>query len=154
MLPERRLRLAHASEVKQAMDNRDERQPLPSVDEGDLVDEPRRGLTDDPLVATEEGVPYEAPYDRVLDPRGGGVDVAGTDDSDAGELERDDRIQVDDGGLPRVTSGDRIRISVTGSRVHVRGEVESAEVLDEILGIVGDVVGVDEVLDEVDVSGQ
>jgi BON domain len=164
------LRLAHAPEVKQAMDNRDDRLPLPSEDEGDLADEPREGITDDPLVATEEGVPYEPPYDRVLDPRGSGVDVAGTDDTDAGELERDDMIQVDDGALPRddkleadvlealrasdVTSGDRIRISVIGSRVHVQGEVESVEVLDEILGIVGDVVGVDEVLDELSVSGQ
>ena len=153
------------------MDNRDDRLPLPSEDEGDLADEPRSGMSDDPLVATEEGVPYDPPSDRVLDPRGGGVDVAGTDESDAGELERDDDIQPDDGcgGLPRddqleadviealrasdVTSGDRIRIAVTGSRVHVRGEVESVEVLDEILGIVGDVVGVDEVLDEVTVAG-
>ena len=47
----------------------------------------------------------------------------------------------------------RIRIAVTGARVHVRGEVDSVDVLDEILGIVGDVVGVEEVLDEVNVSG-
>jgi hypothetical protein len=52
-----------------------------------------------------------------------------------------------------VPAGDRIRIAVTGSRVHVAGEVESVDVLDEILGIVGDVVGVDEVLDEVTVTG-
>jgi hypothetical protein len=42
---------------------------------------------------------------------------------------------------------------VTGARVHVQGEVESVDVLDEILGIVGDVVGVEEVLDEVTVTG-
>lgn len=153
------------------MDDRPERQPLPSEDTGDLYDEPTGGVTDDYLVAREEGVPYIPPTDRVMSEARGaeGVDYAGTDETDAGELERDDDIQADDGGLPRgdelkadviealrssdVTAGDRIRIAVTGARVHVRGEVESVDVLDEILGIVGDVVGVEEVLDEVNVSG-
>lgn len=161
-------------EVNQAMmDDRPERQPLPSEDTGDLVDEPSSGVTDDYLVAREEGVPYLPPTERVLSEARGteGVDYAGTDEFDAGELEREDGIQLDEGGggLPRddalradviealrssdVTAGDRIRISVTGARVHVQGEVESVDVLDEILGIVGDVVGVEEVLDEVTVSG-
>lgn len=153
------------------MDDRTERQPLPSEDTGDLYDEPSGGVTDDYLVAREEGVPYIPPTDRVMSEARGaeGVDYAGTDETDAGELERDDDIQADDGGLPRgdelkadviealrssdVVAGDRIRIAVTGARVHVRGEVESVDVLDEILGIVGDVVGVEEVLDEVNVSG-
>ena len=153
------------------MDDRPERQPLPSEDTGDLYDEPTGGVTDDYLVAREEGVPYIPPTDRVMSEARGaeGVDYAGTDETDAGELERDDDIQADDGGLPRgdelkadviealrssdVVAGDRIRIAVTGARVHVRGEVESVDVLDEILGIVGDVVGVEEVLDEVNVSG-
>ena len=151
--------------------DRPDRLPLPSEDSGDLVDEPIEGETDDYLVATEEGVPYVPPSDRVLsEPRGWeGVDVAGTGEDDEQELERDDGIQPDGGGLPRdealeadviealrasdVPAGERIRIAVTGARVHVRGEVESVDVLDEILGIVGDVVGVDEVLDEVTVSG-
>lgn len=151
--------------------DRPDRLPLPSEDGGDLVDEPIEGETDDPLIAEEEGVPYVPPTDRVLSESRGweGVDVAGTGVDDAEELEREDDIQPDEGGLPRddelradviealrasdVPAGERIRISVTGSRVHVRGEVESVDVLDEILGIVGDVVGVDEVLDEVDVSG-
>jgi osmotically-inducible protein OsmY len=153
------------------VDDRPERQPLPSEDTGDLVDEPVSGVTDDYLVAREEGVPYIPPTDRVMSEARGaeGVDYAGTDETDAGELERDDEIQPDDGGLPRddelqadviealrssdVPAGDRIRIAVTGARVHVRGEVESVDVLDEILGIVGDVVGVEEVLDEVTVTG-
>jgi len=155
------------------MDDRPERQPLPSEDTGDLLEEPAGGVTDDYLVAREEGVPYVPPTDRVLSESRGaeGVDVAGTDDSDAGELDREgDLIQTDGGGgLPRddelkadviealrssdVVAGDRIRIAVTGARVHVQGEVESVDVLDEILGIVGDVVGVEEVLDEVTVSG-
>jgi hypothetical protein len=35
----------------------------------------------------------------------------------------------------------------------VQGEVESVDVLNEILGIVGDVPGVTDVLDEVQVAG-
>lgn len=154
------------------MDDRPERQPLPSEDTGDLVEEPATGQTDDYLVAREEGVPYVPPTDRVVSEAReseSGVDVAGTDETDAGELEREDAVQPEDGALPRddelqadvvsalrasdVPAGDRIRIAVTGSRVHVAGEVESVDVLDEILGIVGDVVGVDEVVDEVNVTG-
>ena len=154
------------------MDDRPDRQPLPSEDTGDLVDEPISGETDDYLVAREEGVPYIPPTERVLSEARGfeGVDCAGIDETDAGELEREDDIQPDaGGGLPRddalradviealrtsdVLAGDRIRIAVTGSRVHVQGEVESVDVLDEVLGIVGDVVGVDEVLDELTVTG-
>jgi BON domain len=153
------------------MDDDLRRQPLPSEDTGDLLDEPSSGVTDDYLVAREEGLPYVPPVDRVLSEARGaeGVDFAGTDDTDAGELEREDGIQTGEGGLPRddalqadviealrssdVPAGDRIRIAVTGARVHVRGEVESVDVLDEILGLVGDVVGVEEVLDEVTVTG-
>jgi BON domain len=155
------------------MDDSRDRQPLPSEDTGDLLDEPISGETDDFLVAREEGVPYVPPMERVLSEERGfeGVDWAGTDEDDSGELERDDTIQPDTGtgALPRddqlradviealrasdVPAGDRIRIAVTGSRVHVRGEVESVDILDEVLGIVGDVVGVDEVLDELTVRG-
>jgi osmotically-inducible protein OsmY len=153
------------------VDERSKRQPLPSEDTGDLADEPISGVTDDYLVAREEGVPYVPPTERVMSEARGaeGVDYAGTDETDAGELEREDDIQPEEGGLPRddelqadvvealrssdVPAGDRIRIAVTGARVHVQGEVESVDVLDEILGIVGDVVGVEEVLDEVTVTG-
>ena len=99
----------------------------------------------------------------------GGADVAGTAGTDAGELEREDGIQPEDGALPRddelqadviealrssdVIAGDRIRITVVGSVAHVRGEVESVDILDEVLGIVGDVVGVDDVVDEITVTG-
>jgi len=150
--------------------DRPQRQPLPSEDTGDLVDEPISGVTDDYLVAREEGVPYVPPNERVMSEARGleGVDWAGTDETDAGELEREDDIQPGDGGLPRddalradviealrasnVPAGERIRIAVTGARVHVQGEVASVDALDEILGLVGDVVGVEEVLDEVNVS--
>ena len=43
------------------MDQNEDRLPLPSEDEGDLAEEPRGAMTDDPLVATEEGVPYDPP---------------------------------------------------------------------------------------------
>ena len=154
------------------MELRDDRLPLPSEDGGDLVNEPREGMTDDPLVATEEGVPWTPPTDRVIsEPRddGAGPDVAGTDATDAGELERADAIQPDDGLAARddelgadvlealrasdVPAGDRIRVRAEGSRIILTGEVESIDILDEILGIVGDVPGVEDVTDEVTITG-
>jgi osmotically-inducible protein OsmY len=153
------------------VEQRDDRVPLPSEDSGDLADEPATGMTDDDQVATEEGVPWTPPTERVLSESRDleGVDVAGTDATDAGELERNDDVQPDDGLPPRddelradviealrasdVPAGDRLRISVNGTQVRVTGEVESVDVLDEILGIVGDVPGVDDVVDEVEVSG-
>lgn len=156
------------------MQNHDDRLPLPSEDEGNLADEPRRGMTEDHLVAAEEGVPYDPPSDRVLSrPREdeAGADQAGTDATAAGELERQDMVQpaAATGDLQRddelradvverlrstdIVAGDRVRVAVEGSRVLLTGEVESIDVLDEILGIVGDVSGVDEVVDEVRVTG-
>ena len=152
------------------MELRDDRLPLPSEDGRDLVEAPRDGMTDDPIVATEEGVPYDPPTDRVLSEARGreGPDVAGTDPTDAGELEREDAIQRDDGIAPRddelaagvvealrdsdVPAGDRIRVRADGSRVILSGEVESIDILDEILGITGDVPGAEEVVDEVSVT--
>jgi hypothetical protein len=139
------------------MDDRDELPPLPAEDSGDLVDEPASGETDDFVIATEEGVPYVPPMERAMG-----------DESDADELEREGDIQPDDVGLPRdgelqadviealrasdVPAGELLRVSVSGRRAIVRGEVETIEALDEILGIVGDVPGVDEVVDEVTVT--
>lgn len=153
------------------MQNDEDRLPLPSEDEGDLAEEPRGGMTDDPLVAAEEGVPYDPPTDRVLSrtrDEEAAADQAGTDPTDAGELERDDNVQPPDRELPRddelradvverlrasdVVAGDRIRVAAAGSRVLLSGEVESVDVLNEVLGIVGDVPGVEEVVDEVRVT--
>jgi hypothetical protein len=152
------------------MEMRDDRLPLPSEDGGDLVGEPRAGMTDDPLVATEEGVPYDPPTDRVIAPTGepGGPDIAGVDQDAGDELEREDGVQPPDATPARdgeltadvaealrssdLVAGDRIRVQAEGSRVLVRGEVESIDVLDEILGLIGDVPGVDEVIDEVRVT--
>lgn len=154
------------------MEQRDERLPLPSEDTGDLVDEPAEGRTDDFLVAQEEGVPYTPPTDRVLsDARvsESGADQAGTAATDGGELEREDMVQPPDGEMPSgdelqadvlealrasdVVAGDRLRVAISGTRVLLQGQVESVDVLDEILGIVGDVPGVSDVVDEVEVAG-
>lgn len=146
--------------------------PLPSDDDGDLVDAAASGETDDPEVAAQEGVPWVPPSDRVLsDSRYGesGPDVAGTAPTDAGELEREDDIQVDDGRPPiddelradvierlrasEVPAGDRLQVATVGSTVTLQGEVESIDILEELLGIVSDVPGVEEVIDEVRVAG-
>ena len=141
------------------MDQEQERLPLPSEDSGDLVEEPASGMTDDYLVAREEGLPYAPPSERVVD----------ADATDADELERNDSIQPPDAERPRddelrarviealrasdVPAGDRVRVAVSGTLVVVQGEVESIDVLDEIVGIVGDVPGVSDVMDEVEVAG-
>ena len=141
-------------------------------DGGDLLVEPPTGDTEDPLVAIEEGVPYVPPTDRVLsDVRSeeAGPDVAGTAPTDAGELARDDAIQYEPGEMPRdgqlqsdvvealrgsdIAAGERLAITVRGDVVTVRGEVDSVDILDEVLAIVGDVPGVSEVVDEVRVPG-
>jgi hypothetical protein len=144
------------------MDQQEGRLPLPSEDTGDLADEPASGMTDDYLVAREEGVPYMAPTE--------GAPTEADEPDDALELELDDSIQVHDTDSPRdgelralviealrasdVPAGDRLRVGVSGgSMVVVQGEVESVDVLNEILGIVGDVPGVTDVLDEVQVAG-
>ena len=141
-------------------------------DGGDLFREPPTGDTDDPLVAIEEGVPYVPPSDRVLsDVRAdeGGPDVAGTAPTDAEELGREEAIQPETGEEPRdgelqmdvvealraseIAAGERLSVLVDGDIVTLRGEVESVDILDEILGIVGEVRGVGEVVDEVRVPG-
>lgn len=145
------------------MERRDdlpERLPLPSEDEGDLLDEPATGETEDPLVASQEGVPWVPPSDRVL--RSGtsdedGADLAGAPVSDEEELEASDGDEeplvvraLEALRSSDVTAGDRIEVDAAGSTIWVRGRVESLEVADEILGILGDLDGVEEVVDELD----
>ena len=156
------------------METRDERErlPYPSEDSGDLVGEPATGQTDDALVAVEEGVPWTPPTERVLSetrPGETGPDAARTAPDDEGELERDDAITVRGApALPRdeelladvlealrasdLTAGDRLRVMVDGAIVTLSGKVESVEILDELLALVGDVTGVDEVRDQVVVA--
>ena len=141
------------------MQHSDDRLPLPSEDSGDLVDEPPTGDTDDYLVAQQEGVPWVPPTERAITESG----------TDASELERNDMVQPDDLLAARddelladaiealrasdVVAGDRIRLAVNGTRVIVRGQVESIEVSDEVLAIVGDVPGVSDVVDELEIEG-
>ena len=152
------------------MDQPEDRLPLASEDGGDLAQEPPTGVTEDPMVATEEGVPYTPPTDRVLAQTDGpdGPDVAGTAPTDAGELERVDGVQLPNAARPTddelsadviealrasdVVAGDRIRVATEGRRVILSGHVETIDVLDEVLGIVGDVTGVDDVIDQIEVT--
>jgi hypothetical protein len=158
------------------MDRRDdlpERQPLPSEDEGDLIDAPGEGETDDPMVATEEGVPYVPPTERVLSelrPSESSADAAGSgaDDEEALELQmppsgiepeqmpRDEALQVAALEALRrsdLTAGDRVQVDAAGATIWVRGSVESIDIEDQILDILGDVPGVEEVVDELEVVG-
>jgi hypothetical protein len=158
------------------MDRRDdlpERQPLPSEDEGDLIAEPGEGETDDPMIATEEGVPYVPPTERVLSGgRSGGTSAdaagSGADDEEALELEMPDSGQ-EAGHAPRdealqvaalealrrsdLTAGDRVQVDAGGGTVWVRGSVESIDVSDQILEVLGDIPGVEEVIDELEIAG-
>ena len=136
----------------------DPRQPLPSEDTGDLVDEPATGHTSDPLVAREEGVPWIPPTEH-----------DGLPSDPEAVLEADDTIQADGPPAPRdealladvmavlrgsdLPAGERIRVAVTGPTVFLRGTVASITPAEEILGLVGDVSGVEDVVDELDVSG-
>jgi hypothetical protein len=144
----------------------EERLPLPSEDEGDLVDAPPPGETDDYLVAQEEGVPYVPPTERVLSeprPDEGGPDVAGVAPNDDEELRRE--APPDDPGqdlgeraaeaLRRsdVPAGDRLRVGAIGSTIYLRGEVESVEIADELIGLLGDIPGVEDVIDETTLAG-
>lgn len=143
---------------------REPRLPLPSEDEGDLVETPPAGETDDYLVAQEEGVPYVPPTERVLsEPRvgQGGPDQAAAPDDDEAELRQTGDAAGDDlsarcvEALRRsdVAAGDRLRVGALGSTVYLRGEVESVDLLDEVLGILGEVEGVEEVIDQTTVRG-
>lgn len=157
------------------MSDEERRQPLPSEDTGDRTETPASGMTDDLFVAREEGVPYDPPNDRVLSESRlseGGPDVAGAADDPGERLASDDTIQAPEGTVdqkPRdealaadvvaalrasdLPAGERLRVSVSGATVVLRGEVESITVMEEILGLVGDVDGVEEVVDEVEITG-
>ena len=148
------------------MERRDdlpERLPLPSEDEGDLIDEPATGETEDPLVASQEGVPWVPPSERVVRPATAdeeGADIAGAATTDEEQLEFENGEEepllvraLEALRSSDVTAGDRIQVDAAGSTIWVRGQVESIEVADEILGILGDLPGVTEVVDELDIPG-
>jgi hypothetical protein len=141
------------------MSDRDPRneQPLPSEDTGDLREPPASGETDDYLVAREEGVPYVPPTERVLSeprPHAGGPDQAAAP-RDAEEALSDDLAARALAALRAsdLVSGNRLSVGVVGDAIHLRGEVESVDVLDELLALLGEVDGVAEVVDETTVRG-
>jgi hypothetical protein len=144
----------------------EDRLPLPSEDEGDLVNTPPSGETDDYLVAQEEGVPYVPPTERVLSESRtdeGGPDVAGTAPDDEEELRREAPPQDPGQDLGEraaevlrrsdLPAGDRLQVGAIGSTVYLRGEVESVEVADELIGLLGDIPGVEGVVDETTLAG-
>jgi hypothetical protein len=131
----------------------------------------REGETDDPYVASDEGLTYIPPTDPPIivsdDPQGIEI-AAGTgsssldepyDEDHAGEL-----LSVESELTARVrealendaaTSGlaDRIRIATIGGTVVLRGTVDSIEDGDSLVEVASRVSGVDEVRDETDVPG-
>jgi hypothetical protein len=136
------------------MNDRDPRSglPLPSEDTGDLADTPASGETDDYLVAREEGVPYVPPTERVL-----GEPQPGEAGPDQAAAPRDDEEALSDDLASRalaalrasdLVSGDRLSVGAVGTTIHLRGEVESLDVLDELLALLGEVEGAEEVVDE------
>lgn len=140
------------------MEDRDQRHglPLPSEDSGDLQRPPRGGDTDDYLVAREEGVPYAAPSDRVLSDTPaseGGPDVAGTARDQGMELRQSDPAgdlaarAIERLRRSNVVAGEQLKVGAIGSTLVLTGEVESIDVLNELLGILGDVEGAEAVED-------
>ncbi len=141
------------------MNDRDARKsmPLPSEDTGDLVETPRTGVTDDYLVAREEGVPYVPPTERVvgearIDQAGPGQAAAPADDEEALSEDLSARALAALRGSDLV-AGYRLSVGAIGSTVYLRGQVESVDVLDELLALLGDVEGVEDVVDETTVRG-
>ena len=131
----------------------------------------RDGETDDPYVASDEGLTYIPPSDPpfvVSDDRQGIDIAAGTGASSLEEPYDEDHhgapVTEDLEMTARVrealladaaTTGlaDRIEIVTQGGRVTLRGPVDSIEDGDALAEVAARVTGVSEVLDETDVAG-
>jgi hypothetical protein len=115
----------------------------------------REGETDDPDVATEEGLAYVAPSDppfRVDAEDAEGIEVAGAGD-DSGELDLTARIR-DALEADAATSGyaDRLVIGTRGSTAVVRGIVDDVDDSDAIVAVIESVDGIEEVIDETELA--
>jgi len=115
----------------------------------------REGETDDPDVATEEGLAYVPPSDPPFrvdaeDPEG--IEVAGATD-DSVELDLTTRIR-DALEADAATSGyaDRLVIGTRGSTAVVRGIVDDIDDGDNIAAVIERVAGVEEVIDETELA--
>ena len=104
----------------------------------------REGETDNPLVAIEEGMTWVAPSDPVP----GEEDEDGSSESDLNARIRD-AIDAD-----AATSGyaDRILIATIGSTAILRGVVDDLSDGDNLVAVVEEVEGIDEVVDETEVA--
>jgi hypothetical protein len=138
----------------------DRGEPAPDLDaaeaaveslDGLALDDLREGETDDPDVATEEGLAYVPPSDPPFrvdadDPEG--IDVAGAMD-DSGELDLTGRIrEALEADASTTDLADRLVIGTRGSTVVVRGIVDDIDDGDNIASVIERVNGVEEVIDE------
>lgn len=131
----------------------------------------REGETDDPYVASDEGLTYVPPTDPpiiVSDDRQGIEIAAGTGSSSLDEPYDEDHegelLSVESDLTARIrealendaaTSGlaDRIRIATIGGTVVLRGTVDTLDDGDALVEVASRVSGVDEVRDETDFPG-
>jgi len=131
----------------------------------------REGETDDPYVASDEGLTYVPPTDPpiiVSDDRQGIEIGAGTGSSSLDEPYDEDHegelLSVESDLTARIrealendaaTSGlaDRIRIATIGGTVVLRGTVDTLDDGDALVEVASRVSGVDEVRDETDFPG-
>ena len=123
--------------------------------DGLALDDLREGETDDPDVATEEGLAYVPPSDPPFrvdaeDPEG--IEVAGAID-DSGELDLTARIR-DALEADAATSAyaDRLVIGTRGSTAVVRGIVDDVDDSDLIVAVIEGVDGIEEVIDETELA--
>jgi hypothetical protein len=104
----------------------------------------REGETDNPLIAVEEGMTYVAP----TDPPVGGEDEELSPEADLNARIRE-AIEAD-----AATAGfaDRILIATIGSTAILRGVVDDLTDGDNLVAVVEQVEGIDEVRDETEVA--
>jgi hypothetical protein len=136
------------------------------------AEELREGETDDPDVATEEGLTYVPPSDpptRADEEEAGGVEIAAGagvsafsdpyDDDHESELLSDepdltarirDALESD---AATTELADRLIIGTRGSTVVVRGVVDDIDDGDNIASVIERVAGVDEVIDQTELAG-
>ncbi len=140
--------------------------------DGLALEDLRDGETDDPTVATEEGLTYVPPIDPPIrtDPEEpGGIEVAAgmavsaQSEPDA-RHHRDGSLSSEGDLTARIrdaleadsaTSGlaDRLIIGTRGSTAIVRGTVDGIEDTEIIISVIKRVAGIDEVIDETDIAG-
>jgi hypothetical protein len=109
----------------------------------------RKGETDDPTIASDEGLPYVPPTDPPVPP---------IDDPEANELdvESDLTARVRDAFEADASTSelaDRIEIGTIGGLVVLRGVVDEIDDGDALVEVASGVKGVTDVRDETEVAG-